>query len=207
MEIICTTIGFCLFSYLLGSIPFGYMVAKSKGIDIRSIGSGNIGATNVGRALGKKWQYIVLVLDALKGIAAVLLAKQLFKSHDHLSSFLPLLAGICVIAGHNWTIFLKFKGGKGVSTTAGVILALSPIAFLAGLGTYLVTTKITKYVSLGSMLGSIAISIVIFLLPQDRKHPIYLQIFGILISGLVVFRHKENIKRLLKGEEAKIVKS
>lgn len=207
MEIIYTLIAFCLFSYILGSIPFGFIVAKSKGIDIRSIGSGNIGATNVGRALGKKWQFIVLILDALKGVAAVLISEQVFKEKEQWTAVAPLLAGICVIAGHNWTIFLKFKGGKGVSTTAGVILALSPFAFFAGLATYLITTKLTRYVSLGSMLGSIAISISIFLIPHERKHPLYLQIFGILISVLVLYRHKENIKRLLKGEESKIVKS
>lgn len=191
----------------MGSIPFGYLIAKSKGLDIRTIGSGNIGATNVGRALGKKWQFIVLILDAFKGATAVLVTKYFYKGPDVLMAIAPLLAGVLVIAGHNWTIFLKFKGGKGVSTTAGVILALSPFAFLAGLISYLVTTKITRYVSLGSMIGSLAISITIFLMHHGQKDALYLQIFGILITLLVFFRHKENIKRLIKGEEAKIVKT
>lgn len=196
----------CLFSYFVGSIPIGFLIAKTKGIDIRTIGSGNIGATNVGRALGKKWQFIVLVLDALKGYLSVYAAFYLVNDKSTYALIAPLLAGICAILGHNWTIFLKFKGGKGVSTTAGVITALSPLAFLSGLAAYLITTKITKYVSLGSMFGSISITVAIFLLPSEIDS-IYLKVFGILISVLVLFRHKENIKRLLKGEESKIVKS
>ena len=198
---------FCLFSYILGSIPFGFIVAKCKGIDIRTIGSGNIGATNVGRALGKKWQFIVLVLDGLKGGAAVGIAKLLFDGQDLYHAIGPLLAGIFAIAGHNWTIFLKFKGGKGVSTTAGVIAFLAFPSFLIALATYLLTTIITKYVSLGSMLGSLAITITIFIFHHGEKESIYIECFGILISILVFYRHKENIKRLLKGEETKIVRS
>jgi glycerol-3-phosphate acyltransferase PlsY len=196
----------CVLSYLLGSIPIGFLIAKSKGIDIRTIGSGNIGATNVGRALGKKWQFIVLVLDAFKGVFAVLFAYFLFKNSENYKAFTPLLAGACAILGHNWTIFLKFKGGKGVSTTAGVIGALTLTGFFAGLVTYLIVTKTTKYVSLGSMLGSISIALTIFLKAPENES-IYLKIFGILISALVIIRHKENIKRLWKGEETKIVKS
>lgn len=196
----------CVSFYLIGSIPIGFLIAKSKGIDIRTVGSGNIGATNVGRALGKKWQFIVLILDALKGYLAVLSANFLFKNNGTYISFGPLLVGSCAIVGHNWTIFLKFKGGKGVATSAGVIAALTIYGFLAGLLTYLLVTKTTKYVSLGSMLGALSITLTIFIFPPENDST-YLKIFGILISALVIIRHKENIKRLWKGEETKIVKS
>ncbi len=196
----------CLSFYLIGSIPIGFLIAKSKGIDIRTVGSGNIGATNVGRALGKKWQFIVLILDALKGYLAVLTANIIFKNNSTYISFSPLLVGSCAIVGHNWTIFLKFKGGKGVATSAGVIAALTIYGLFAGILTYLLVTKTTKYVSLGSMLGALSITLTIFIFPPENDST-YLKIFGILISALVIIRHKENIKRLWKGEETKIVKS
>ena len=152
-------------AYLMGSIPFGFLVAKARGVDIRSAGSGNIGATNAMRVLGKPAGIAVLLLDAAKGYAAVaILPVLLFKVLPPSSPgpvMLPLLAGICAVLGHNYTCWLKFKGGKGIATTAGVYLALAPLELLIALVVFLLAVAVTRYVSVGSIAAAIA-------LPADR---------------------------------------
>jgi glycerol-3-phosphate acyltransferase PlsY len=150
-----------IIAYLLGSIPFGVLVAKAKGVDIRSAGSGNIGATNAMRVLGKPAGILVLLLDALKGYAAVawlpvMLSRWLGECR-RLIPVLPVIAGIGAVLGHNYTCWLKFKGGKGIATSAGVYLALAPWAVLIALVVFLLAVAVTRYVSVGSIAAAIAL--------------------------------------------------
>lgn len=182
-----------LISYLLGSIPVGYIICRViKGIDIRTVGSGNIGATNVARAVGKKWGIITLILDILKGFLAVTIVGE----QAELSRIACALA---VIGGHNWTIFLKFRGGKGVATTAGALSGLVPAVFLSSFCVWFVVFIIWRYISLASIIAGISLPIFLALY---REPKIYLGL-GVVIALVGVIRHKENIRRLLRGEEKK----
>ncbi len=191
--------------YLFGSCPNGYLISRAKGIDIREHGSGNIGATNVLRVVGKKWGYVVFALDALKGLASVRLAFALaaaFTPHQSPRELVGIVAAVACILGHTFPAWLKFRGGKGVATSAGVLLGLMPIAVLSVLIIWLVAFKTSRYVSLASMVAAIALPLVVF---------VYLRIgwvtgasllpFSILIAGVVVWRHRSNMKRLLQGAE------
>lgn len=200
MPPIMSLILFILGAYLLGSIPFGYLIAKSKGIDIRKVGSGNIGATNVGRALGKRWKFVTIILDALKGALAVIFSRLYFNGETEIEQLAPFFTSTAAIMGHNWTIFLKFKGGKGVATSAGVITFLSPYSALASFITYLTVTRVTKYVSLGSMVSGCVMAITMHFVHQNQ----YYTIFGCLLATLIIAKHHTNIKKLIKGEENKI---
>lgn len=194
MKIILTI----LLSYLLGSVPIGYiMVRVVKGVDIRSYGSGNIGATNVMRVLGKVPGIITLIIDALKGFIAVIFISALFGLR---SDLLKIACALAVIAGHNWTVFLKFRGGKGVATTAGALIGLVPVVFLSSFCVWCIIFIIWKYVSLSSIFAAISLPGFLIL----YREPFSLLVLGIVIAVIALIRHKENIKRLLKGEEKKI---
>jgi len=186
-----------LISYILGSIPFGYIVSKLvKKIDIRDYGSGNIGATNTLRILGPFMASIVLIGDIGKGYFSIYLSRLI--SQD--SIFILTMAGLAVICGHDWSLFLKFKGGKGVATTFGVILALNPmISILAAIVWGMVIIN-TRYASLSSISAVISIMIFTILFKQPYEYII----FSMIILILTIFRHKENIKRLKLGNESKI---
>ena len=147
-------IGSGVASYLLGSIPTGFLWGKARGIDVRTVGSGNIGATNVMRALGKGPGIAVLLLDAAKGFLPVFLAPRLFTEVDR--NALQIVCCVCVIAGHNWTCWLKFKGGKGIATSAGALLAFLPLPLLCALGVWLIVFAIWRYVSLASICAAAA---------------------------------------------------
>ncbi len=181
------------FSYLLGSISFGYLAGRYlRGIDIRNFGSGNTGSTNILRTLGTGPAILVLLLDAGKGWLAVYLA--------HTFTGVPLivmLAGIAVVVGHNWPVFYDFRGGRGIATSIGVIAGLAPaVILIAGL-TGVAVIAVTRFVSLGSIIGSILIPVLMIVLNQ----PIEYQAFGLVISILAVWRHRANIVRLLNGTE------
>ncbi|MDP9292583.1 MAG: glycerol-3-phosphate 1-O-acyltransferase PlsY [Verrucomicrobiota bacterium] len=197
-----------LFSYLLGSIPFGFLVAKARGIDIRTVGSGNIGATNVLRFVGKKWGIFVFVCDTLKGLATVLIAK-LFCPHVQLSCELfCIFAGVACILGHNYTCWLKFKGGKGVATSAGVVFGLFPLPGLIIFLIWLALYYATRYVAVASMLAAIALPISVWVLQRSTSNVNSVDLtFSILIALLVVVRHRTNIKRLLDGTEYRFDRS
>lgn len=186
--------------FLLGSIPFAYIVSKVvAGIDIRKVGSGNVGATNVARVLGLKWGTLVFFLDALKGFIPVFIVRLLVPYNIELA----LATGLAPILGHVFTPFLGFKGGKGVATSLGVFLALSPIGVFLGFLVWITAVFLTGYVSLGSLLGSLTAFIwILFFDPNRHSLPF------VVLSGLVVvliwFSHRGNIKRLLRGEESKI---
>ena len=193
-------------AYLLGSIPTGFLVAKAKGIDIRSVGSGNIGATNAMRVLGKPAGVFVLIMDALKGFGAVWLCAEILASQHVANPTIQtarIIAGIGAVLGHNYTCWLKFKGGKGIATTAGVYLALAPWAVLVGLLIFLLAVVITRYVSVGSIAAAIALPVTIWVMSPNN---LLLGIVSTLLGALAIYKHKGNIQRLLKGEESRIGK-
>ena len=192
--------GSAVVSYFLGSIPTGFLWAKSRGIDIRKVGSGNIGATNVMRAIGKGPGVAVLVIDALKGFLPVWIAPLLFPDVDHL--WLRIICCVFVIAGHNWTCWLKFKGGKGVATSAGALLAFLLWPLLCGLGVWLIVFSIWRYVSLASISAAVVVPLATWILQGDPR----LFIFTVIVGVVVIYKHKSNIQRLLAGTEHRIGK-
>ncbi len=186
-------VGLCVGAYILGSIPFGMVVARGKGVDLRKVGSGNIGATNVARAMGKGWAIAVLAADAAKGFVPVWLGRRL-----GLAPTVVALAGFIAITGHMFTIFLRGRGGKGVATSLGVALALSPLAALIGFGVYGVVFAATRLSSLGSLLGVWTFSTLIV---AGGGFPWPYDVLAIGGAALVTLRHHQNIGRLLRGEE------
>ena len=204
-----------LAAYLLGSIPTGFLAAKAKGIDIRSVGSGNIGATNAMRALGKPLGIFVLLMDALKGFLAVYLAMKVFlllypftpPAHffaRELKMYLDqafnhgIVAGIFAVFGHNFPCWLRFKGGKGIATTAGVYLALAPWPLLIALAVFILALLATRYVSVGSISGAVALPAAVWILPP---HNLLLAIVTTALGALAIYKHKSNIQRLVAGTE------
>jgi glycerol-3-phosphate acyltransferase PlsY len=180
-------------AYLLGSIPTGLLLARAFGVDIRTAGSGNIGATNVYRTLGKRVGILTLVGDCLKGLLPVLAAHYLFGfSVEWLA-----LTGLAAFLGHVYTLFLRFKGGKGVATALGVFLALSPLSVLAALAIFAFVLWKWRYVSLASITAAASIPLLITLL--DRQRVIILM--SIIISAIVIAKHRDNISRLRAGTE------
>ncbi len=196
-----------ILSYLVGSIPFGDIIGRLWGVNVREHGSGNIGFTNVLRVIGKVPGVIVLVLDIGKGVVAVLGVARLSEIQLSGANILPVLCGVAAICGHNWTVFLKFRGGKGIATTIGAFLALNYIATLISVAVWFTTVIITRYVSFGSVLLvlslPVATSILGYFSGWDTQTTATL-VAAILTAILAIYRHKENIARLLKGEERKI---
>jgi glycerol-3-phosphate acyltransferase PlsY len=211
-------------AYLLGSIPTGFLVAKAKGIDIRSVGSGNIGATNAMRVLGKPAGIFVLFMDCAKGyVACAFLPQLIFNRLDywlghHFSTITAglfqeqplevhtqyyLVAGIFAVLGHNYTCWLKFKGGKGIATTAGVFLALAPWALLVALVVFILAVLITRYVSVGAITAAIALPVTVWIMmPQN----LFLGIVTTALGTLAIYKHKSNIQRLMAGTENRLGK-
>jgi len=187
---------YLLFAYIFGSIPTGYLIGKlTQGIDIRKFGSGNIGATNVLRTLGKKAAIFTLLFDFAKGYLPVIFAEQKFHG------LYPLLVGIMVIIGHTWTIFLKFRGGKGVATGAGVFLALFPLPTLSTVVIFVLLVILTGYISVGSMGSALFLPLSIWVF----EHSWVLTLITSFISFLIIFNHRENIQRLIQGKENKFI--
>ena len=206
-------------AYLLGSIPFGLVIAKTHGKDLRTIGSGNIGATNVARALGRKWAYICFILDVLKGLipmlAAMFITKMASPAQASAQSFflaLWLAVGCAAILGHIFPIYLKFKGGKGVATSFGVALGLWPyytICALVAVAIWVLVVLLWRYISLASITASIAFPLVLALAIAlspgwDLADLWLLLIVSAAIPLIVIIRHQQNIKRLLTGTENKL---
>jgi glycerol-3-phosphate acyltransferase PlsY len=185
----------CVGAYVAGSIPFGMVLARAKGIDLRQVGSGNIGATNVARAMGKGWAIGVLAADAAKGFVPVWLGRRL-----DLPAWAIAAAGGAAIVGHMFTLFLRGRGGKGVATSLGVALALSPIAALIGFAAYIAVFAVTRLSSLGSLLGVWTFSL-LYVLRESPPRPLMALALG--GAALVTLRHRENIGRLIRGEEKK----
>jgi glycerol-3-phosphate acyltransferase PlsY len=193
-----TALLIALGAFLLGSIPAGYLVARAKGIDIRQHGSGNIGATNVFRTLGKPLGVLVFFIDALKGFAAVWLTLRFGGS----SAWPGILAAVAVIAGHNYTPWLGFKGGKGIATSAGVLLALMPWAVLIIAVVWFIVFPISRYVSLASICAAAALPLAVgglWFAGCGGSAP--LLGFSLVISALAIWRHRSNMGRLRNGTE------
>src|SRR5687768_13178761 len=203
-------------AYLLGSIPFGLLLARAHGVDIRQHGSGNIGATNVWRVLGKKWGLLTFAGDLLKGLLAVLIGQwiashwaihvPLPRGRERIDHFDPGFAGIaaalgCVL-GHSFPLWLGFKGGKGVATSLGVILGMMPVAALIAFAVWAVTFKLSRYVSLASVVAAVALPVIVMaLLFLGWLHGWAHFHFAVAAGMLVVFRHRSNLRRLVEGTE------
>jgi acyl phosphate:glycerol-3-phosphate acyltransferase len=191
--------------YLLGSFPSGLIISRTRGIDIRKHGSGNIGATNVLRVLGKKWGYLVFGLDALKGFAAVRIAFLISIAAGSATTrpeLLGIAGGLACILGHTFPIWLRFHGGKGVATSAGVLLGLMPLAVISVFAVWLILFQVTRYVSVASIGAAAALPLFVWLyLSRDLLTGASLLPFSILIAGVVLWRHRSNMRRLLQGKE------
>ena len=190
-----------IIAYFLGSIPFGLILTKlAGGGDVRKVGSGNIGATNVARAAGPLAGTLTLVLDVAKGAAAVLLAERSSKD----SATWMMIAGVAALVGHCFPVWLKFKGGKGVATAAGVFLVLSPLAFLGAVILFLLVMVFWRYVSLGSISAAAAMPLLIYFLWVPHHAPPLGVAFGALAAAvLIIYKHRGNLQRLIQGAEPK----
>ena len=194
-----------ILAYLIGSIPTSFIFGKIlKKIDIRKHGSGNVGTTNVFRAVGKIPALIVLLLDIFKGSFAVFFLPEIFFNNTIGITIgfeiYQILLGLFVIAGHVWSVFLKFKGGKGVATTAGVLLVLAPKVLIAGLFIWILVFLAFRIVSVASITASVFLPIFAIIL----RRPIYLVLFCVFLCIFGTYKHKSNIKRLIRGEEKKL---
>jgi len=188
-------------AYLLGAIPFGFLVARAKGVDIRAVGSGNIGATNVFRSMGKGWGILVFICDAFKGFISAsvfpLLAKTLWAFDSGV--VLPLVCACLAVAGHNWPVYLRFKGGKGVATGVGAMIGLAPMAAGVGMLTWVLVFVATRFVSVASIASIIMVVGAVWFF--YAKTGILLPVVLTVLCGLVIGRHKSNIQRLIHGSE------
>jgi len=180
--------------FLLGSVPCGYWLALSKGVDIRKKGSGNIGATNVGRILGKEWGYLIFALDALKGWLAVWLAGEFLQAGDNWT----VGTGMAAVAGHVFSPWLNFKGGKGVATSAGVLLGLAPAALFWTAAVWAVSFGVKRIVSVSSLLAAAAFPFLVMWLEPGRP---VLSVAAWALAALVWYRHRDNLQRLAQGKE------
>lgn len=189
---------FFLFAFLVGSIPWGYVIGKLKGVDLRKVGSGNIGATNVLRTVGRKEALLTLILDLSKGTVPVLLFRTIYPTEE--SFFFAGIVGISAILGHCYSPWLKFKGGKGVATSLGVLLAYVPLAGVITILIWITSYKLSKISSLGALVAFALLPGIVFLLGYSRE----VLLFTVLITIIIYLRHRENIVRLIQGKEQKI---
>ena len=200
-------------AYLLGSIPFGLIIARAHGKDLRSIGSGNIGATNLSRALGRKWAFFCFFLDVTKGLVPMLVATGFISSPPAIVElFLALAAGCAAVLGHIFPIYIKFRGGKGVATSFGVALGLWPYyttCSLFAFGVWAVTVLTWRYISLASIAASVAFPFALILVTVLTPGWDFADLWPLLVVAtaiplIVIVRHRENIKRLIAGTESKV---
>ena len=197
-------------SYLLGSIPFGYLAGRLVGIDIRQAGSGNVGATNVVRVLGKGYGYPVFALDFLKGFGAVKISMLMAPGRPpewNAPEIVGILAAMSSILGHLYPPWLKFKGGKGVATSAGALLALTPVATLIGIAIWIIVFWLTRYVSLASITAAVVLPIVILVVSsqdQNKRKPLVYS--SACVAAVVIWRHRSNLSRLMRGTEPRFTR-
>ena len=184
-------------SYLIGSIPFALLLGRLRGVDVRRTGSGNVGATNVLRAAGAGAGIAVLVCDVLKGVAAVFIARYTIGTPAG-----EMAAGIAAVVGHDWSVFIKFRGGKGVATAAGALFVMVPVGGAVGLGVFALVAALSRYASLGSLVGSaVGLVLVGILFAVGQVEHMEYVIYIAVAVALIFFRHRENIAKLLSGTE------
>jgi len=198
IEFVAVVIG----SYLIGSIPSGLIIGKLRRVDIREYGSGNIGTTNVLRTLGARYGALVLIADVFKGVIAVLLARYIIGS-----PMSEMAAGFAAVAGHDWSLFLKFKGGRGVATSVGGIFPMAmwaPLAAVAGVVIFIAILALTRYVSLASILGSLSAVVAMAVFMGTDRVPWEYLVYIVVVVALIIYQHRDNISRLLSGTESKL---
>ncbi|HEY5653412.1 MAG TPA: glycerol-3-phosphate 1-O-acyltransferase PlsY [Pontiella sp.] len=181
-------------AYLFGAVPFGLLVAKTKGVDIRRQGSGNIGATNVFRVIGKGWGIFTFVLDALKGFIPAFLFPQFV---EEAPVWIGVVFGFAAILGHSFPVYLKFKGGKGVATSAGMLLGVTPLAVGVGFSCWVLCMIFSRIVSLSSIVAAGAVAVTAWV----KDYGLVINVALTVLSALVIWLHRANIKRLLNGTE------
>ena len=199
-----------LIAYLLGSFPAGYIAGKLTGVDIRQVGSGNIGATNVTRVLGKRFGYPVFIVDFAKGLVAVLVAVAIAQATQSNPAFTDLCIAIAAffsVIGHSYSVWLRFSGGKGVATSLGCLFGINWMAAIAVCIVWLVVFQMTKYVSLASVVAAIAlpIAVALTLFFKQRQSPVLLY-FSLCLAAIIVLRHRSNLSRLMKGTEPRFAR-
>ena len=198
IEFVAVVIG----SYLIGSIPSGLIIGKLRRVDIREYGSGNIGTTNVVRTLGAKFGAIVLIADVLKGVIAVLLARYIIGTPMG-----EMAAGFAAVVGHDWSLFLKFKGGRGVATSVGGILPMAmwaPLAAVTGVVIFITILALTRYVSLASITGSLSAVVAMAVFMGLDRVPWEYLVYIVVVVALIIYQHRDNISRLRSGTESKL---
>jgi len=197
--------GLVILGYLIGAIPFGVIIGRlSGGIDVRQHGSGGMGMTNVMRTVGKRAGALVFILDVLKGAGVVALAWPILGSASDMFTWGQVAGGAAAVIGHSWPVYIGFKGGRGIATGFGALLVISWQVALIALAVFVLSVAITRYVSLGSILG--AVTMVVAMIPfvlYDLEHYAYI-VFTVVVATIVIYRHKGNIKRLISGTESKI---
>jgi glycerol-3-phosphate acyltransferase PlsY len=197
-------------SYLLGSVPFGYLAGRLLGIDIRQAGSGNVGATNVVRVLGKRYGYPVFAFDFLKGFVAVKIAMLMAPGRPpewNSPEIFGILAAISSVLGHLYPPWLKFKGGKGVATSGGALLALTPVATLIGVAIWMIVFWGTRYVSLASITAAVVLPIVILMVSLLDQHTGKTLVYSsACVAAVVIWRHRSNLSRLMRGTEPRFTR-
>jgi len=197
-------------SYLLGSIPFGYLAGRIAGVDIQKRGSGNIGATNVLRVLGRRYGYAVFVLDFLKGLGAVkisVLIATLMRQDWVSPEIFGIVAAVSAVIGHCFPLWLKFRGGKGVATSAGALFGLMPFAMLIGVVIWILIFWLTRYVSLASVVAAVALPLVIAITtPLNQGYGKALFYSSLCIAAVVIWRHHSNLSRLMRGREPRFTR-
>ena len=182
-------------AYLVGSVPFGYLIGRARGVDVRTVGSKNIGATNVYRTVGKAWGLLTFLCDFLKGLLPTLAALRWGGEAN-----LPVCVGLACVVGHTLTVFMRFRGGKGVATAFGMMIALLPYPTLAAFGVFVVTVWLSHYISLGSILAAATLGVLAWVVPCT----LFLRLVVTAIAVFVIVKHRSNIMRLAKGCENKI---
>jgi len=190
--------------YLCGALPFGLWIGRIfRGVDVRTLGSGNLGATNVFRSLGRGLGIATLVLDMLKGALPVWIvpALPIAEGFPGGSDVCGVAVGLAAIAGHVWSFLAGFRGGKGVATMAGVLFAIAPGAFAAFSVVFVATVALTRYISLGSVLGAVAFVLTLAFSPDGVRSPVF--VFGALAAAIIIVRHRENLARIARGTERK----
>jgi glycerol-3-phosphate acyltransferase PlsY len=194
-------------SYVIGSIPAGYLIAKIAGVDIRQQGSGNIGATNVTRVLGKRYGYPVFLADFSKGLSAILLAPVIGRAFGlaHSAELFQILAGACAVLGNAFPVWLRFRGGKGVATSAGIFFGMTPAAAIVAIVIWVVIFYTTRYVSVASITAALSLPLAIYLIGRVTGTPRPLVLYvSIGLATLVLLRHRSNLSRLMRGTEERI---